>query len=69
MFSDGVAPKRRGAQENFPPPPLDGPAVCHCKTLRDVKVKVQGRNRRTANLPLVIVRPWFNTSTKFGSAI
>jgi len=28
ILSDGGAPKRRGARENFPPsPPLDGPAV------------------------------------------
>jgi len=27
FLSDGGAPKRRGARENFPPPPIDGPGI------------------------------------------
>jgi len=35
----------------------------------EVKVKLQGQNRRTENLPLVTVRPWFlDIFTKFDNS-
>jgi len=43
FLSDGGAPERCGARENFPPSPLDGPAV----NFSEVKFKVRGQNRPT----------------------